>query len=116
MSNSDEFLKRVAISCPNLGTDQELHHIHVPLDSGRARRCQVYPRAFGHRVCEGFAANEKLRRLGVVSMPLMSLESHKANGEAVSDALHNSDGMQVFDGQSGDPLVPGASARRDKRR
>ena len=81
MSNSKEVLKR-AISCPKLGDDQELHHVHVPLESGQDRRCQVYPRAFSQSICEGIASEKKLRRLGMVSVPIMSLESDKADGKA----------------------------------
>ena len=106
MSNSDEVFKCVAISCPNLGDDQELHHFHVPLESGRARRCQVYPRAFSQQIFEAIAAEKKLRILGMVLMPFMSLESDKADGKAASDVLHDTDGRQASDDQSGDPLVP----------
>ena len=41
MSGAEEILKRVAISYPNLGDNQAMHH--VSLESGRARRGQVYP-------------------------------------------------------------------------
>ena len=44
MSNSNEVLTRVASVCPNVGKDKSLHHVHVPLEQGRAKRCQVYPR------------------------------------------------------------------------
>ena len=44
MSNSHEVLKRVKVTCPNLGSDTSRHHVHVPLEQGRARRCQIYPK------------------------------------------------------------------------
>ena len=44
MSNSRHVLRRVACVCPSAGPDESPHHRHVPLESGRAKRCQVYPR------------------------------------------------------------------------
>ena len=105
LSNSREVLKRVAVSCPNLGEDRSAHHVHVPLESGRAKRCQVYPREFSRRVCEGIAAEKRLRLLGMVSRPLMELGTEEA-GRRACDDLHEADGVVAFDDQSGEPLVP----------
>ena len=60
LSNSQEVLKRVEAHCPNGLPDKSLHHVHVPLKSGRAKRCQIYPRAFCRLVVEGIAAEKKL--------------------------------------------------------
>ena len=106
MSNSHEVLKRIKISCPNLGDDVSKHHVHVPLDRGRARRCQIYPREFSKRICEGIAAEKKLRKLGMVALPILSLSSDMNDGKKACDALHEPDGTQAADDQSGEPLVP----------
>ena len=39
MSNSNEVIKRIAVKCPNTEPDVSKHHVHVPLESGRAKRC-----------------------------------------------------------------------------
>ena len=56
MSNSNEVIKRIAVKCPNTGPDVSKHHVHVPLESGRPKRCQVYPREFSRKICAGIAA------------------------------------------------------------
>ena len=43
VSNSNKVLKRIAVKCPNAGPHESQHHVHVPLEQGRAKRCQVYP-------------------------------------------------------------------------
>ena len=47
MSNSHEVIKRMESRCVNLdpATSSIDRHVHIPLVSGRARQCQVYPRA-----------------------------------------------------------------------
>ena len=110
MSNSNEVLKRIASVCPNAGEDKTLHHTHVPLEQGRARRCQVYPRQFSRRICEGIAAEKKLRQLGLMSMALMdcdSIDVDMAVGRKASGDLHDGNGMQAFDDTSGEALIPG---------
>ena len=59
-------------------------HVHVPLVNGRTPRCQVYHRAFCRKLSEGIASEKRLRAIGMVSLPLMSL----ADSEA-SRALHD---------------------------
>ena len=66
----------------------------------------MYPRAFSQRICEGIAAEKKLRRPWMIAMPLMSLESDRADGTAASDALYDPDDTQAFAEQSSDPLMP----------
>ena len=105
LSNSQEILKRVAVLCPNKSPNTSTHHAHVPLESGRARRCQIYPREFSRRVCEGIAAEKRLRRLGMVSIPLMALGSEE-DGRKACDDLHENDGTLAFDDQSNEPLMP----------
>ena len=121
MSNSPEGLKRVGMQCPNKSNGGEFHR-HVQLLSGRAKQCQVYPRAFYQAVCEGVAAEKKLRALGLMSHPIMSVsEMQQAGGNGVEDpsqALHEDDGIIAFDDQSGAPLNPqeGAKARSEEIR
>ena len=109
MSNSVEVLKRIAMQCPNMQEDVSKHHVHVPLESGRAKRCQVYPREFSRRICEGIAAEKRLRRLGMISLPLLELDELsddiKDGGVAARD-LHESGWTEAFDDQSGERLDP----------
>ena len=114
LSNSVQVLKRVEVSCPNLSPDKAKHHVHVPLESGRAKRCQIYPREFSRRICEGIAAEKKLRLLGMVSLPLMALGTEE-DGRVAADALHERDGTVAFDDQSGEPLVPALMREPDSR-
>ena len=105
-SNSHEVLKRIASQCPNDRPDKALHHVHVPLDQGRAKRCQVYPRSFCRRVCEGIAAEKRLRSLGLKAIPLMTLEAIEEAGIQANDVLHDPDGTWACDDQSGESLRP----------
>ena len=119
MSNSPEVLKRVGKQCTNK-TDGEKAHRHVQLLGGRAKKCQVYPKAFCQAVCEGVAAEKKLRALGMAAQPIMSVsEMQAATGsteEEPDKALHEEDGTVAFDDQSGAPLIPGevAKARQEE--
>ena len=61
-SNSKEVLKRLDIRCPNKGGPGEKHE-HIALEGGLTKRAQVYPRAFCQTVCEGVAAEKRLRAL-----------------------------------------------------
>ena len=109
MSNSHEVIKRIARTCPNESREESKHHVHVPLEQGRAKRCQVYPREFSRKICEGIAAEKKLRRLGLVSMELMDiddLEVDVAKGHEASQDLHEQGLTQAFDDQSGERLLP----------
>ena len=105
MSNSFEVHKRLNVRCPNEAEDDTKHHTHVPLEQGRAKRCQVYPREFSRRVCEGIAAEKKLRRLGMRSLPLMEIGTDE-DGNKATDDLHEPDGTFAVDDQSNEPLVP----------
>ena len=49
LTNSPEVARRVARKCTG-------DHRHVHLVGGRAKRAQLYPRAFSRAVCEGVAA------------------------------------------------------------
>ena len=80
-----------------------------PLEQGSARRCQVYPREFRRQICEGIAAEKKLRRLGLVSIELLdvgNLEMDANIGQAASSELHEQGRVQAFDDQSGERLMP----------
>ena len=93
----------------NASQDKAMHHKHVPLGQGRARRCQVYPREFSRRICEGIAAEKRLRQLGLVSMPLLGLSDlgdEIAVGKHASSELQELGGMRGFNDLSGENLVP----------
>ncbi len=74
MSNSPEVLKRVSRQCSNrTATNPADKHRHADTLDGRIRLCQVYPREFCRAVCAGVAAQKKLRNLGMMAAPLLSL-------------------------------------------
>ena len=62
LTNSAEVAKRVARKCDG-------SHEHVHLMSGKAKRAQLYPRAFSRAVCEGIAAQKRLHSLGLRCSP-----------------------------------------------
>ena len=62
--NSREVLKRVDRKCPN-DTGIGPHHEHVILEGGKAKNAQVYPKKFRGAICEGIAAEKRLRSLGL---------------------------------------------------
>ena len=120
LSSSSEVLKQVDRQCSNKrGEDR---HRHVQLVQGRARACQVYPRLFGERLCEGIAAQKKLDSLGLAARPLMTLEemqqAAKQTAECPSSALHEPDcsGMTALDDVTGQQLDPKlmVQARKDE--
>ena len=120
MSNSPEIIKRVSKQCTNRGEkDVSKHHRHGDITCGRARQCQVYPKAFCRAVCSGIAAQKRLDELGLKAMPIMSIEEMlntvpedlKA-GDPAAD-LHEDDPfddpshkMEAFDDVSGAELDP----------
>ena len=100
MSNADAVLERIERRCTN-NIDGGSKHRHVHLISGKAKAAQVYPRAFCQCVCEGIAAQKKMDRMGVRSVPLMSMEAmeevmnvskveREGEGESPAEALHDS--------------------------
>jgi len=120
ISNSKEVLKKVERKCPNDG-GPGAHHEHVHLVDGKARQAQVYPRAFCRAVCEGVAAEKRIRALGVKAKPLLSMEEMQQiahisgakaeDGESASDALHEEEVDEgkwtiAIDDQTGEPLCP----------
>ena len=66
LSNSTEVIKIMQVRCVNLDFQNAAadRHVHIPLVSGRARRCHVYPRAFCRRLCEAIAAEKRLLVMG----------------------------------------------------
>ena len=61
MSNSPEVLKSIHRICANDDPSRrEEHHRHVQLTGGKAKACQVYPRAFCRAVCQGVASEKKI--------------------------------------------------------
>ncbi len=120
ISNSKEVLKKVEKKCPNDG-GPGAHHEHVHLVDGRAKQAQVYPRAFCRAVCEGVAAEKRIRALGVKAKPMLSMEEMQQiahisgakakDGESASDALHEEEVDEgkwtiAVDDQTGEPLCP----------
>ena len=119
LSNSLEVLKGMNKQCANNDRTCDEQHRHAELTRGRARQCQVYPRDFCRAVCAGVAAQKKLRDLGMMAVPIMSLEEMLSTvpaGEGSdnpSEDLHERDagymapdGTVAFDDQSGAPLKP----------
>ena len=126
MSNSSEILKRIESKCTNEAGAAK--HRHADITGGQTRQCQVYPRAFCKKVCEGIAAQKKLYDLGMTSEPLMSLQEmqravpsekstgdpskdlHESEGEFMAFTMKNEfmllDGTVAYDDQSGARLKP----------
>lgn len=122
MSNSPEILKQVDRLCVNgVPNRRDEHHRHVQLVSGRAKTCQIYPRAFCQAVCRGVAAEKKLRDVGMVVQDMMSVKeimSVIAKSEDGNSAreFHEHEGDEAFDDTSGAPLnlAMVAAARREE--
>ena len=67
LTNSIEVARRVERKCTG-------DHRHVHLIAGKAKRAQLYPRAFSRAVCEGIAAEKRRHALGLQYNPLMSTD------------------------------------------
>ena len=90
-TNSPEVAKRVARRC--IGDCR-----HVNLIGGRAKRAQLYPRAFSRAFSEGVAAQHRLHALGLTSSPIVSVDVMTAaamkikgvinSGRNAADVLH----------------------------
>ena len=101
VSNSHEVLKRVDRKCPNRGGVKV--HDHVVLEGGRTKQAQVYPREFCRAVCEGIAAEKRLRALGLEVLSLEEIqEAADRYGVAPDKDLHEED--WAVDDQSGEEL------------
>jgi hypothetical protein len=117
LTNSPEVAKRVARRCSG-------DHRRVNLIGGRAKRAQIYPRAFSRAFCEGVAAQKRLHALGLMSSPIMSIDEMTAAamkitgvvsaGRNAADVLHEDE--CAVDDQSGGVLDPGLgkAARRSE--
>ena len=125
MSNADAVLERIERRCSNAAGTQAKHR-HVHLISGKAKAAQVYPRALCQCICEGVAAQKKMDRLGVKSVPLMSMEvmeevvdvsgvEKSDKNVSPSEALHE-EAVVAFDDVSGEELQPELvkQARKDE--
>ena len=106
LTNSQEVAKRVARRCAG-------GHRHVNLIGGRAKRAQLYPRAFSRAFCEGVAAQKRLHALGLRANPIMSVDemtkaaakiTGQKSGQSPSESLHEDEYAE--DDQSGGELVP----------
>ena len=107
LTNSQEVARRVARKCDG-------GHRHVNLISGRAKRAQLYPRAFSRAFCEGVAAQKRLHALGLRTSPIMSIDemaeaARKVTGQeelgrSPSEMLHEDEYAE--DDQSGGELIP----------
>ena len=125
MSNSPEILKRVNKQCTNRGnTNPHERHRHADTTCGVAKKCQVYPAEFCKAVCAGLAAQKKLRNIGMVAMPLMSVDEMIDAAKGVnegnpSEALHEQidyADVEAFDDLTGARLDPDMmrTARKDE--
>ena len=106
ISNPPEIIKRVGLQCENRTAQaQGEKHRHADTTCGRAKKCQVYPKAFCRAVCAGIAAQKRLRNLGLTALPLMSV-SEMASMSKPSQDLHESDNMEAYDDLTGAELSP----------
>ena len=106
LTNAPEVARRVARKCTG-------DHRHVHLIGGRAKRAQLYPRAFSRAVCDGIAAQKRLHSLGLQHRELLSVTEmreavRKLTGKSGSiEELHEPEPEDVaFDDQSGSALDP----------
>ena len=103
LTNSAEVAKRIARRCDG-------QHRHVHLIGGKAKRAQLYPRAFSRAVCEGVAAQKRLHALGLRCCPIFSLEEISRTVEKITgkkgpaEDLHEDE--SAYDDQSGVELEP----------
>ena len=113
-SNSNEVLKRIRIKCPNKGGPGEKHE-HIQLEGALTKSAQVYPRPFCKAVCEGIAAEKRLRSLGLESWSLDEISvavkealTDERYGEDPSRDLHEDEAemMQASDDMTGEALDP----------
>ena len=104
-SNSKEVLKRIDRRCPN-DIPGEVKHQHVVLESGRPKNAQVYPRAFCRAVCEGIAAEKRLRSLGLEAYSLGEILEFSEYGSDPNGDLHETgdEWMEAMDDQTGEAL------------
>ena len=116
-SNSREVLKRVDRKCPN-DTGVGERHEHVVLEGGRPRNAQVYPKKFCRAICEGIAAEKRLRALGLEVYTIDEIsEMSKEYGQDPSSELHEEEDWTVAsDDLSGEELNTGLvkKARREE--
>lgn len=92
---------------------QEVHGEppRVLLIAGRAKRAQLYPRAFSQAACEGITAQKGLHLLGLLHSPLMSVDGMSnviamlTGARTVADTLHE-DAEMALDNQSVAKLDP----------
>ena len=114
-SNSPEVLKRVNVRCPNRGGPGAKHE-HMPLEGSLVKRAQIYPREFRRAVCEGVAAEKRLRALGLEAWSIDEISvalgkvSDKRYGEDPGKELHEEEPKwewtEACDDQSGEVLEP----------
>ena len=104
-SNSKEVLKRIERRCPN-DVEGEANHVHVVLEGSRTKRAQVYPRAFCQSICEGIAAEKRLKSLGLEVYSLEEAKELTGYGDSPSEDLHEGDEewMSAMDDQTGEAL------------
>ena len=123
-SNSGEVLKRLRDKCPNRGGQGERHE-HVHLEGRLTKSAQVCPRNFCETICEGIAAEKRLRALGLEALSLDEIsaivEEMKGDGryggnpyEDLHECESEEEGIIAKDDLSGEPLEPEKvrSARR----
>ena len=110
-SNSTEVLKRVNRRCPN-DTGEGPRHEHVILEGGKAKNAQVYPKQFCRAICEGIAAEKRLRSLGLEAYSIDEISMMtEGYGDDPSGELHEKDPdfeewAEATDDISGEELNP----------
>ena len=87
-SNSKEVLKRLRIKCPNKGGPGQPHE-HIQLEGTLTKEAQVYPKLFCQTVCEGVAAEKRIRALGLETWSLDEISV--AVKEALTDERYGDD-------------------------
>ena len=70
LTNASEVARTIARKCAG-------GHEHAHLTGGKAKRAQLYPRAFGRTCCEGVAAQKRLQALRLNSALIMSPDEMK---------------------------------------
>ena len=116
-SNSKEVIKRVDKKCPNDSGIGE-KHVHVVLEGSRTKNAQVYPRQFCRAICEGIAAEKRLRSLGLEVYSLEEVKGLSDYGHDPSGELHEDEKewMNAMDDVSGEALDTGKvrTARKEE--
>ena len=87
LSSSGELIKRVDRRCSN--EVRQAPHRHVHLIQGRAKAAQVYHRDLAVSICEGIAAQKRIKALGITPRDQSMRQAAKAGmDECPANARH----------------------------